>query len=248
MFLQDLADPAASPFDRVRSAALRRQLKDPVRLVALTPLGTWAMRERMLAEGWEAGLVGELAAAAPAEMLGVAEHYTGASAAQEIARWREAHGGSLDPLLAAIDDCPFVTRRVALLQTLAGAVPEGPRLLADLSRDPGHRPVALLARRADLRPANATPEEATWMMIGSMLGLLELGGPEAVTGQLSQFPSGRRKELARTVLASGFPAPETLEEFRTLVAAPILHGPPQPHTPVHVTRTQRTWPKRPHRR
>ena len=35
-----------------------------------------------------------------AEMLGVvAEHYTGASAAQEIARWREAHGGSLDPLL-----------------------------------------------------------------------------------------------------------------------------------------------------
>jgi hypothetical protein len=240
--------PAASPFDRVRSAALRRQLKDPVRLVALTPLGTRAMRERMLAEGREAGLVGELAAAAPAEMLGVvAEHYTGASAAQEIARWREAHGGSLDPLLAAIDDCPFVTRRVALLQTLVGAVPEGPRLLADLSRDPGHRPVALLARRAEVRPANATPEEATWMMIGSMLELLELGGPEAVTGQLSQLPSGRRKELVRTVLASGFPVPETIEEFRTLVAAPILHGPPQPHTAAHVTRTQRTRPKRPRR-
>jgi hypothetical protein len=249
MFLQDLADPAASPFDRARSAALRRQLKDPVRLVALTPLGTRAMRERMLAEGREAGLVGELAAAARAEMLGVvAEHYTGASAAQEIARWREAHGGSLDPLLAAIDDCPFVTRRVALLQTLVGAVPEGPRLLADLSRDPGHRPVALLARRAQVRPANATPEEATWMMIGSMLELLELGGPEAVTGQLSHLPSGRRKELVRTVLASGFPVPETIEEFRTLVAAPILHGPPQPHTAAHVTRTQRTRPKRPRRR
>jgi hypothetical protein len=249
MFLQDLADPAVSPFDRVRSAALRKQLKDPVRLVALTPLGTRAMRERMLAEGREAGLVGELADAAPAEMLGiVAEHYTGASATEEIARWREAHGGSLNPLLQAIDDCPFVTRRVALLQTLAGAVPEGPRLLADLSRDPGHRPVALLARRAEVRPANATPEEATWMMTGSLLELLELGGPEAVTEQLSQFPSGRRKELARTVLASGFPVPETLEEFRTLVAAPILHGPPQPSSAAHVTRTQRTRPKRPHRR
>ena len=248
MFLQDLADPAASPFDRVRSAALRRQMKDPVRLVALTPLGTRAMRERMLAEGREAGLVGELEAAAPAEMLGVvAEHYTGASGAQEIARWREANGGSLDPLLAAIDDCPFVTRRVALLQTLVGAVPEGPRLLADLSRDPRHRPVALLARRAEVRPANATPEEATWMMIGSMLELLELGGPEAVTEQLSQLPSGQRKELVRTVLASGFPVPETIEEFRTLVAAPILHGPPQPHTAAHVTRTQRTRPKRPRR-
>ena len=108
-----------------------------MRLVALTPLGTRAMRERMLAEGREAALVGELADAAPAEMLGVvAEHYTSASAAQEIARWRDAHGGSLDPLLQAIDDCPSVTRRTALLQTLASAVPEGPQLLDDLARAP----------------------------------------------------------------------------------------------------------------
>jgi len=248
LFLQDLTDPATSPFDGARSAALRRQLKDPVRLVALTPLGTRAMRERMLAEGREAALVGELADAAPAEMLGVVgEHYTSASAAKEIARWREAHGGSLDPLLQAIDDCPFVTRRTALLQTLASAVPEGPQLLSDLARDPGHRPVVLLARRPELRPPDATPEEATWMMIGTLLELLELGGPAAVTEQLSQFPPGQRKELARTVLASGFPVPETLEEFRTLVAAPLLHGPPQPHPTPHVTRTQRTRPKRPRR-
>jgi hypothetical protein len=248
MFLQDLTDPATSPFDRARSAALRRQLKDPVRLVALTPLGTRAMRERMLAEGREAALVGELADAAPAEMLGVvAEHYTGASAAEEIALWREAHGGSLDPLLRAIDDCPFVTRRTALLQTLASAVPEGPQLLSDLARDPGHRPVVLLARRPELRPPDATQEEATWMMVGTLLELLELGGPEAVTEQLNRFPPGRRKELARTVLASGFPVPETIEEFRTLVAAPLLDGPPQPHTAAHVTRTQRTRPKRPRR-
>jgi hypothetical protein len=248
MFLQDLTDPATSPFDRARSAALRRQLKDPVRLVALTPLGTRAMRERMLAEGREAALVGELADAAPAEMLGVvAEHYTGASAAEEIARWREAHGGSLDPLLQAIDDCPFVTRRTALLQTLASAVPEGPQLLSDLARDPRHRPVVLLVRRPELRPPDATPEEATWMVVGTLLELLELGGPEAVKEQLNRFPPGRRKELARTVLASGFPVPETLEEFRTLIAAPLLHGPPQPHTAAHVTRTQRTRPKRPRR-
>ena len=248
MFLKDLSDPATSPFDRGRSAALRRQLKEPVRLVALTPLGTRAMRGRMLAEGREAALVGELAGAAPAEMLGVvAEHYTDASAAQEIARWRDAHDGSLDPFVRALDDCPFVTRRVALLQVLASAVPEGPQLLADLARDPEHRPVALLARRPELRPPDATPEEATWMMTGTLLELLELGGPEAVIEQLSQFPTGQRKELARTVLASGFPAPETLEEFRTLVAAPILHGPPQPHPTAHVTRTQRTRPKRPRR-
>jgi hypothetical protein len=203
----------------------------------------------MLAEGREAALVGELAGAAPAEMLGVvAEHYTDASAAQEIARWREAHGGSLDLLVQAISDCPFVTRRVALLQTLARAVPEGPQLLANLARDPGRRPVVLLARRPDLRPPDATPEEATWMMVGTLLELLELGGPEAVTEQLAQFPPGRSRELVRTVLASGFPVPETLEEFRTLVATPLLHGPPRPHATARVTRTQRTRPKRPRRR
>jgi hypothetical protein len=236
VFSQDL-EGEDGPFRGGEAAELRRQLSGPVRLVSLTPLGTRAMRERMLAD------------AAPAQMLGVvAEHYTNASAAEEIARWREAHGGSLDPLVQAIDDCPFVTRRVALLQTLASVVPEGPQLLDDLARDPGRRPVVLLARRPDLRPPDATPEEATWMMTGTLLELLELGGPEAVTEQLARFPPGQRKEFVRTVLASGFPVPETLEEFRSLVAAPLLHGPPRPHPTAHVTRTRRTRPKRPRRR
>jgi hypothetical protein len=119
VFSRDL-DGEDGLFGYGEAAELRRQLAGPVRLVALTPLGTRAMRERMLAEGREAAIGGELAGAAPAEMLGVvAEHYTNASAAAEIASWREAHGGSLDPFVRAIDDCPFVTRRVALLQTLA---------------------------------------------------------------------------------------------------------------------------------
>jgi hypothetical protein len=134
-----------------------------------------------------------------------------------------------------------------LLQTLASAVPEGPRLLSDLARDSAHRPVVLLARRPELRPPDAAPEEATLMMVGTFLELLERGGPEAVTEQLNRFPPGQRKEFAHTVLASGFPAPETLEEFRTLGAAPLRPGPPQPHTAAHVTWTQRTRPKRPRR-
>ena len=85
------------------------------------------------------------------------------------------------------------------------------------------------------------------MMIGTLLELLKLGGPEAVTEQLAQFSPGQRKEFVRTVLASGFPVPETLEEFRSLVAAPLLHGPPRPHPTAHVTLTQRTRPKRPRR-
>jgi hypothetical protein len=71
---------------------------EPGCLVSLTPLGTRAMRQRMLAEGREAGLVGELVNPSAAEVLGtVAEPYTRASAAEEITGWRDAHGGSLNP-------------------------------------------------------------------------------------------------------------------------------------------------------
>ena len=86
-----------------------------------------------------------------------------------------------------------------------------------------------------------------------------LDKPEAIEAFLQEGPgtlpdvdpgavqAAMAQEFARTVLTSGFPVPETLEEFRTLVAAPLLHGPPQPHTAAHVTRTQRTRPKRPRR-
>jgi hypothetical protein len=228
------------PFEAGQAAALRERLAKPARLVALTPLGTRAMRERMLAEGREAGLVGELSGATPAELLGtVAEHYTTSSAPEEIAIWRAAHGGSLDPLVQAVRDCPFLSRRVALLKTLARSVPEGTELLAELIRDPALGPVVLLAERDDLSPQDADPDEAAWIMAGSVLELLEIGGPEAVREQLKNLPPAQRKDIVRAVSASGYPAPETLEEFRTLVAEPILHTPARPHA-VQGTRRPRS--------
>src|SRR5260370_40285553 len=60
----------------------------PGRMVSLTPLGTRAMRQRMLAEGREAGPVGELGNASPAGVLRTgAEHYTPATAAEWIRIW-----------------------------------------------------------------------------------------------------------------------------------------------------------------
>ena len=234
------------PFEADQAAALRERLAKPARLVALTPLGTRAMRERMLAEGREAGLVGELSGATPAELLGtVAEHYTMSSAPEEIAIWRAAHGGSLDPLVQAVRDCPFLSRRVALLKTLARSVPEGTELLAELIRDPALGPVVLLAKRDDLSPQDADPDEAAWIMAGSVLELLEIGGPEAVREQLKNLPPAQRKDIVRAVSASGYPAPETLEEFRTLVAEPILHAPARPHA---VQGTRRPRSGKPHRR
>ena len=253
LFSMDLDDGTTlpfgieSPFGASQAAALRERLAQPARLVSLTPLGTRAMRERMLAEGREAGLVGELAGATPAELLGtVAEHYTTSSAPEEIAIWRAAHGGSLDPLVRAVRDCPFLSRRVALLTTLGHSVPEGTELLAELTRDPDLGPVVLLAERDDLSPQDASLDEAAWIMTGSLLELLEIGGPDAVREQLAGLPPAQRKDIVRAVSASGYPAPETLEEFRTLVAEPILHAPARPHA-VQGTAARRPRP-RPHRR
>jgi hypothetical protein len=235
-----------STLDPDTADSLRERLARPTRLVSLTPLGTRAMRERMLAEGREAALVGELADATAAEMLGtVAEHYTTTSGPEEIAIWRAAHGGSLDPLVQAVRDCPFLSRRVALLKTLADSVPEGAELLAELTRDPDLGPVTLLAERDALTPEDATPEEGAWVMAGSLLELLEIAGPEAVREQLKGLPLAERKDIVRAVSESGYPAPETLEEFRTLVAEPILRMSARPHA---VQSTRRPRSRRPHRR
>jgi hypothetical protein len=90
-------------------------------------------------------------------------------------------------------------------------VPEGSELLAELIRDLALGPVVLLAERDDLSPQDADPEEAAWIMAGSVLELLEIGGPEAVREQLKNLPPAQRKDIIRAVSASGYRAPETLE-------------------------------------
>ena len=234
VFAEDLdegSDMADRPFSDERAAALRERLAEPGRMVSLTPLGTRAMRQRMLAEGREAGLVGELVGGSPAEVLGtVAEHYTPETTAEEISIWRAAHGGSLDPLVQAIRDCSFLSRRVALLKTLVSAVPEGDELLASLLRDPELGPVALLAEKHDRRPDEVSPAEAAWLMAGSILELLEIAGPGAVREQLEELPRSQREDAVRAVRDSGYPARETLEDFRVLVAEPILRAPFRPRT------------------
>ena len=214
------------PFSGERAAALREQLAAPGRLVSLTPLGTRAMRQRLLAEGREAGLVGELANAPAAELLGtVAEHYPPEAAAEEIAIWRAGHGGMLDPLVQAVRDCPFVSSQVTMLNVLAMAVPEGEQLLSSLLRDPELGPVALLARRPDLDPEAVSPAEGTWLMTGSILELLEIGGADAVIAQLAELPRRQREDVVRAVRDSSYPARETLQDFQALVADPVLSAP-----------------------
>jgi hypothetical protein len=64
-------------------------------------------------------------------------------------------------------------------------------------------------------------------MAGSILELLEIGGPDAVRAQLEELPRPQRVDVVRAVCDSGYPARGTLEDFRVLVAEPILSAPPR---------------------
>ena len=131
-----------------------------------------------------------------------------------------------------------------MLNVLSVAVPEGGELLSGLLRDPGLGPVTLLVRRADLEPGDVSPAEAAWLMAGSVLELLEVGGPAAVIAQLAELPRPQREDVVRAVRDSRYPARETLQDFQALVAGPVLYAP----TRLQAARKPATRPARQGRR
>ncbi|MFI6454645.1 hypothetical protein ACIBF6_24155 [Streptosporangium amethystogenes] len=206
-------------------ARLLPRLAKPGPLVRLTPLGTRAVRERLLNDGRDAPLLGELADATAAELLGVlAQHYTQETAAAELEGWLATHGGDVEPLLDAVRACPFRTRASAMLSTLAETLPGGRSMRAGLRRDPMLGPVVLTAllETGELRPEDLSPDEYSLLLAEGLINLLELGGPEAVMEQLRESVGRDAPEFVAEVLDSGHPARAALEELRELVYEPML--------------------------
>ncbi|GAA4221187.1 hypothetical protein FHR32_005337 [Streptosporangium album] len=206
-------------------ARLLPRLAEPGPLVRLTPLGTRAVRERMLADGRDAPLIGELVDATAGELLGVlAQHHTRETAAVELEGWLAAHGGDVEPLLDAIRACPFRTRASAMLSTLVETLPRGQAMQAGLRHDPVLGPIVLTAllEAGELRPEDLAADEHALLLAEGLVLLLELGGPEAVMEQLSESAGREAPEFVAEVLDSGHPARAALEELRALVYEPML--------------------------
>lgn len=193
--------------DRLRVALDARS----VDLVALTPLATRAVRARLLREGRVVPLVGELAAAAPAAVLGVVvEHYSEETAEAEIAGWLAAHGGreaGLPLLLDAVRGCPFRTRASVMLEVLVGTLPDGSAVLHGLRTDPALGPIAthLLVDHGELALEGLDQCEGLLGMAEQFLVMVERAGPEATAVTLAQVPAGERAHLVEAILASGHP-------------------------------------------
>lgn len=208
-----------------------------VDLVALTPLATWAVRERLLREGRFAPVVGEFAAAAPAAMLGViTEHFSEETAAAEIDGWLAAHGGrdaGLPLLLDAVRRCPFRMRASVMLEILVDSLPDGDAVLDGLRTDPGLGPIAtqLLVERGELALEQLDAREGLLAVTEQFLGLLEAAGPEATVATLAEVPADERAHLAEAIPASGHPdlvglaeLAEVFEEVRPVRSAHPLGG------------------------
>ncbi|MEW2489821.1 hypothetical protein [Streptomyces sp. NPDC048411] len=221
---------APDPQAEASAKRLRAELADgPVELIRLTHLGTHAVRQRLLAEGRSAPLVGELAHAPAAGLLGVlAEHYDPDSARAELAAWTTAHGGcegARSQLLQAVREMPFRTRAAALLDTLATALPEGDgeELLRFLRADPELAPTALsvLTVRDILAPDDLTEAEAHLMVAESLLQLLENGGEDAFLDAVLSGGRSQAEDAIRAALTSGHPDHTGLEQLRHFAQGPL---------------------------
>ncbi|QFQ99443.1 hypothetical protein F9278_28520 [Streptomyces phaeolivaceus] len=232
------ADPAEA---RERDRRLREELTaGPVELIRLTELGTRAVRQRLLAVGRDAPLVGELVQAAPAGLLGaLAEEYDPDTARTELAGWisaRRDRAAALRQLTDAVRTmagAAFRTRAQAMLDVLAVAWPdgEGERLLRALRDDAVLAPLALsaLAQRDLLSPEDMTDAEHLLVLAESLLQLVELAGGPGGAGEALRAQGPEARDAVAAALDSAHPDRAGLEELRHLAArawgtSAVRHG------------------------
>lgn len=229
----------------------------PVELIRLTTLGTWAVRARLLAEGRDAPLIGELAHAPASGLLGVlAEHYDTESARLELDRWVRSHDGpeyAFPLLLDAIRTMPYRTRGQAMLEALCAALPEGEadRFLPPLRHDPRLAPFAIgvLVNRGLLDAEDLTEAESLVMVAEGMLQYLEVTGPDGF-GEAVRDQGADVREALDAALTAPHPDHIALQELRDAAArlprAPAARAGRRPGTTARPQRGGR--PRRGRRR
>ncbi|MDX3798191.1 hypothetical protein [Streptomyces sp. AK04-3B] len=228
------AGAATDPAARERADARGEELTaGPVELIRLTELGTRAIRQRLLAAGRDAPLVGELAQAPAAGLLGVlAEDYDPDTAPTELAGWITARGereGALRQLTDAVRAMTFRTRAQAMLDVLLTALPdgEGERLLRTLRRDTQLAPLALneLAHRELLSPEDMTDAEHLLVLAESLLQLVELAGGGDGAEEMLRAQAPQARDAVAAALDSAHPDRAGLDELRQLAARALgTHG------------------------
>jgi hypothetical protein len=159
---------------------------------ALTPLGVWAVRELLLADGFTAPVVGELAGARASELIAGLAWYRPEAADEEIDGWLSRH----DPKDAAADLLDVMRTGGPGARNLAAAVlhrvgPEAAGVVRAAQEHPLVSPYAALWLNAAGDPSGRelAHEEYLWVFVDTVAGMLETAEPEeAVEAALIDAP------------------------------------------------------------
>jgi hypothetical protein len=162
----------------------------------LTPLGVWGVRELLLADGFAAPVVGDLADAPAAELVAGLTWHRQETADEEIDGWLARRDGP-----AAARDLLEVMRTGGPgARNLAAAVLQrvGPEAEAAVREASGARPVRPYAvlwldrlEDADAVAASLDRDEYLWLFVDSVAGMLETAEPqEAVAAAVAEAPTG----------------------------------------------------------
>ncbi|MGH3242989.1 MAG: hypothetical protein ACRDNL_21605 [Spirillospora sp.] len=160
----------------------------------LTPLGVWAVRELLLADGFTAPVIGELAGARASELIGGLTWYRPDAADEEIDGWLARH----DPKDAAADLLDVMRTGGPGARNLAAAVlhrigPEAAAVVRAAQEHPLVSPYAALWLNAAGDPSGRelAREEYLWVFVDTVAGMLETADPdEAVEAALIDAPPG----------------------------------------------------------
>ncbi|WP_067795107.1 hypothetical protein [Actinomadura formosensis] len=159
---------------------------------ALTPLGVWAVRELLVADGFTAPVIGELAGARASELIAGLTWYRPEAADEEIDGWLASH----DPKDAAADLLDVMRTGSPGARNLAAAVlhrigPEAAGVVRAAQEHPLVSPYAALWLNAvgDSAGRELAREEYLWVFVDTVAGMLETAEPgEAVEAALIDAP------------------------------------------------------------
>lgn len=165
--------------------------------VTLSPIGLWAVRNRLAARGWWVPVLGGSADGGAAAVLAVLADYDAEDGEAEIAAWlsrRSPEQAAEELTEAASQGSPGLRGAAFAVMDRVGAaaVPAVRRALPN----PVLRPHAAVWLREHGEEASLSREDSAWLLVDLGAGLLEEAAPEDVVAELlPDLPPHAQAEL-----------------------------------------------------
>jgi hypothetical protein len=165
--------------------------------VTLSPIGLWAVRDRLQQRGWRVPVLGGSADGGAAAVLAVLADYDAEDGEAEIAAWlarRSPERAAEELTEAARQGSPGLRGAAFAVMDRVGAaaVPAVRRALAS----PVLRPHAAVWLREHDQEAGLSREDSAWLLVDLGAGLLEEAAPEDVVAELlPDLPPHAQAEL-----------------------------------------------------